>query len=282
MPRADGPPLARLQERLFALITAPESVGKTLAAQGLGPRDLEAIVVGDGRASAVERLDVYANMYFFRIRDVLAEYFPKLAATMGGAGFHDLVTDYLQTHPSGHPSLRHVGQALPAFVASSARAVGRPWLGELAALEWARLDVFDRADVAPLSGEALAALAPEAFGDLGLRLVAASEVVPAPHAVEETWRAIERGGALVEPGLAEPAGPLLVWRRGVAVLHRRLDLVEAAALAGLRGGGCTFGALCAELGRDRPEDDAAGLAAALLGRWLADELLDGDGAVPGT
>jgi hypothetical protein len=263
--------LARLQAQLFRLITAPESVAKALAAEGLGPRDLEAIVVGDARASAVERLDVYANMYFFRIRDVLADYFPKLHGMLGAAAFHDLVTDYLVAHPSVHPSLRNVGHALPAFLAGQA---GRePWLGELAALEWARLDVFDRTDASPLARGALAALAPDAFADLALALVPAHEVVPTQHAVEETWRALEAGTTTVGAPPAAAAGhALLVWRRGVAVHHRPLDGIEGAALACVRAR-CTFGALCAELGRSRPDDEAAALAAGYLARWIADELL---------
>jgi len=58
----------------------------------------------------------------------------------------------------------------------------------------------------------------------------------------------------------------------VTVFHRRLDAPEAAALATVRAG-CTFGELCAELGRDRADDEAAALAAALLARWIADEIL---------
>jgi hypothetical protein len=266
--------LARLQARLFQLITAPEGVEKTLAAEGLGPRALDAIIVGDDRASAVERLDVYANMYFFRIRDVLADYFPKLRGVLGEAAFHDLVTGYLVAHPSRHPSLRNVGRALPAFLAAPAPAAREPWLAELAALEWARLDVFDRADAAPLSREALAALEPAAFATLPLALVPAHEVVPTRHAVEETWRALEAGGPAVVPPAAAADHALLVWRRGVVVHHRPTAGPEAAALAVARDG-CTFGALCAELGRDRPDDEAAGLAAGLLGRWIADELLAG-------
>src|SRR5204863_5350411 len=65
--RADGPRLGELQRRFFELVTAPRSVAEELAARRLPPEHVEAFVSGDARASAVERLDVYANMYFFRI-----------------------------------------------------------------------------------------------------------------------------------------------------------------------------------------------------------------------
>jgi hypothetical protein len=269
---ADVSSLALLQRRFFELVVAPEGVATTMAARGIPRAELEALVVGDARAGAVERLDVYANMYFFRIRDVLRDYFPKLAAVLGEAAFHDLVTDYLVAHPSTHPSLRYVGRALPAFVAKHRRGIDRPWLGELAALEWARLDVFDRADAVVLTREAVARLAPEAFADLALPLVPALEVVRTAHAVEETWREIEAGGAARAPEPAPPGHALLVWRRGVVVHHRPLGLDEIGGLEVLRAGG-SFGKLCEMLGRALEPEEAAGLAAGLLGRWLADELL---------
>jgi hypothetical protein len=250
-----------MQRRFFALISAPASAR---------PADAEAainsMIVGDARASAAERLDVYAGMYFFRIRDVLREYFPKLAALLGEDDFEELAADYLAAHPSTHPSLRYVGRALPGFVVGHAAARERPWLAELAALEWARLDVFDRADVPPLAREALAALPPEAFADLALRAVPACELVPARHAIEETWRSLE------PPPAAPAAHALLVWRRDVTVHHRPLEPDEADTLALVRAG-TTFGALCAHLGERREPADAAQLAAGLLARWLADELL---------
>ena len=113
------------------------------------------MVAGDARLSAVERLDVYATMYFVRIHDVLRDEYARTAAVLGGEAFHDLVTDYLQACPPAHPSLREAGARLPAFLAAHALAADRPWLAELARLERARLEVFDGPDAAPLSIAAL-------------------------------------------------------------------------------------------------------------------------------
>jgi hypothetical protein len=275
---------------MFALITAPEGVEKGLAELGVSREELARVIAGDGRASAIERLDVYANMYFFRILEVLRGYFPRLLAALGDDAFHDLVTDYLLRHPSRHPSLRYVGRHLPAFVRAEGPGRARPWLAELAALEWARLDVFDRADDPLLSREALAALAPEAFAELPLALIGAHELVPARHAIELVWREAGADAAPASGPAAAPSDPplagdgpaLLVWRRGAEVFHRRLPSAEQRALAlvgaGGAGAGVSFGALCAALAADAGSDEeAAGQAAALLGRWLADELLRAPG-----
>lgn len=270
---ADGPALAELQRRFFELVTGPEGVGRELAKRGLPEHALAALIADDAHASAVERLDVYANMYFFRILDVLRADYPKLAAVVGDAAFHDLATGYLQAHPSRHPSLRYVGASLPGFVAAHALSEGRPWLGELAALEWARVDVFDRADADVLAREALAALAPERFAELPLAPVPACALVAAAFAVEDTWRAVEAGAAPEPPAPAADGHAVLVWRRGVVVHHRAVERDERRALELLLPG-TTFGGLCAALGEALgSEQGAAELAARCLAQWLADELL---------
>jgi hypothetical protein len=270
---ANGPALAELQRRFFELVTGPEGVSKEMEARGVPEGELAAIIAGDARASAALRLDVYANMYFFRILDVLRSDYPKLLAVVGDDAFHNLATDYLQSHPSRHPSLRFVGAALPGFVARHALAAARPWLGALAALEWARVDVFDRADALVLTHEALAAIEPEAFAEIALAPVPAAALVPAAWAVEETWRAIEAGQAPRAPAGASAAHAVFVWRRGVTVQHRAVEAPERGGLELLLAR-TTFGALCTALGEELDSEEAAAqLAVQLLGRWLADELL---------
>ena len=134
----DGPGLRRMQEIFWGLITGPEGVRPAvddLVGRGLlEAPGLDGLFVGDDRLTSVERLDIYANMYFFRLLDCLAEDFPKVRAALGPERFHNLVTDYVLRHPSRHPSLRHLGGRLPAFVAAHPIAVERPWLPDLARL----------------------------------------------------------------------------------------------------------------------------------------------------
>ena len=98
--------LAALEADLYDLITAPEGVGKRLAELGRPPADLERTVRPNARLSAVERLDLYANMYFHRLHDVLRDEHPRVHAIAGDVAFHDFVTDYLLAHRPSHPSLR--------------------------------------------------------------------------------------------------------------------------------------------------------------------------------
>ena len=196
-----APTLREVQARLFALITAREGVAESLPAAGLTPADLERWVRSDAKQSAVEQLNLYAGMYFFRIRDVLAELLPaSLSAGGGKHHFHNLVTAYLEEHPSNHPSLRNVGERLPGFLASAGDPE-RPWLAELAALEWARHDLFDGPDAEPLTLERLRSLHPDAFGLLPLR---AHSLPPETRTASRDRRAV----AFARRGFARPAiGP---------------------------------------------------------------------------
>ena len=143
--------LDELQRRLWRLISAPEGVAEALASEpeARAP-SLSDWIVDDAQLGAARRLEVYANAYFARIHECLARDFAALAAAIGEAGFHDLVTAYLIAHPSRHPSLRFIGAALPDYLADAPQAAPFrrrwPWAADLARLEWALGCAFDAAD----------------------------------------------------------------------------------------------------------------------------------------
>jgi hypothetical protein len=262
--------LRALEERFLAVITGRDDAATNLARLGLAPAEAGGWVVDDERAPALERLEVYTDMYFLRLRDALLEDFPKLGAVLGEGDFHDLVVDYLAAHPPDSASLRELGARLPGFLAGHALGRARPWLPDLAALEWARADVFDRADARPLTLGELRALPPERFAGLPLSPVPAHAVCAVAAGVDEVWRRIEDGAPAGEP--SPGASILLVWRQGVVVLHRRVESEEGEVL-GMVLAGTTFGALCERLAEGRTPEAAARAAFEILGRWIAGELV---------
>ena len=254
---AGAGPLRQLQELFHGLVTAPEDIERTLASRRIPRAVVEQAFVGDARLSAVERLDVYAQMYFFRLFDVLVDQFPALAACVGETQFHDLVTDYLVACPPASPNIRDVGQRLAAHLADSDLAEERPWLTELAQLEWAHIELFDGPDAEPLTLADLHGLAPDELARLPLALVPCARVMRCAYRVDRIWERIaERDdetsdGALdneapegdgpeddaIEPPPREPARVLL-WRqwkrprtRFNELRKRGLDEVRAATSA---------------------------------------------------
>jgi hypothetical protein len=262
--------LAEVQARFYALVTARADVAAAVAAGGPeARRSLEEMVAGDARLPATERLQIYADMYFARIRDVLAEEYTKTLAVLGAAGFQDLVADYLEVCRPNHPSLREAGARLPAFLAAHAAATARPWVAALAHLERARLELFDGPDAEVLTLEALRALPPATFAALPLRLVPSHALLETRFDVAALWRAEDP--AAVPPAMAPTT--LIVWRRDGEVFHRLADVEEAAWLPRFVTSAVTFEEVCAALATHRTEEAAAARAFELLGRWASDGLL---------
>ncbi len=238
--------LPRVQEEMLAALTSLEP-----------PEELP-FVAGDDRLDAAGRLEIYRDMYFARMTEVMTATFPKVAARMGEDDFADMTAAFVDAYPSRHPSLRWVGRELATFLAANDQP---EWMCDLARLEWARADVFDVRDQAIVTVAELQALDPTEFAALAVELVDAHRVVEAVTAVDKVWR----GG---EPG----PGPrtMLVWRQGVEVFHRPLEPLEARVLP---AGRLPFAALCERIAEEVGDEGAAQAAFRLLARWAQDELL---------
>lgn len=299
--------LREIQSLFFGLITAPEGVAKTLAAREGnggetgedGAADAEGaegaegaenarrvegrstvaeIFASDERMPAEERLDAYANMYFFRLRDVLAEDFERTAAVLGEARWHNLVTDYLLAHPPTRWSLRWAGEALPGFLREHTYGVWRPWLPDVAALEWARNEAFQAEDAEALSPEALAAVPPEEWPSLRFERLPAAALVESRWDLAAWW---DGGSGAAEEPAALPAGApaeapegqlLVVWRDADDdVQHEALPPADAEAARRLFSG-APFAEVCEACAPEGPDEadaaeEAARKAVELLLKW---------------
>jgi hypothetical protein len=269
--RMAPPALAELQAQLYDLITAPEGVERRLGELGRDARGLASVVRPTARLSAVERVDVYANMYFYRILEVLRDEQAKLLACLGDDGFHNLVTDYLLACRPAHPSLREVGDRLPEYLADHPLARERAWLAELARLERTRLVLHDGPDAEALTLQEIRALGPEGLPARRLRAVPCHARLEDRFTISALWTALEAGESPASPPGESPE-TLLVWRQGLTVHHRLVDDDEAPLLAALREG-ARFDVLCERLLEVIPAEQAAPRAFALLARWIGDGLI---------
>jgi hypothetical protein len=267
-------PLADLQAILYDLITAPEGATARWAEIGRGPSELEAIVKPGSRLSALERVEIYADMYFYRIRDVLRDEYKRVVAILGDDSFHNLVTDYLIACRPSHPSLREAGARLPAFLAEHPLAERHPAAHDLAVLERLHLDLYDGPDIEVLTLDEVRALPPAAISTLHLQAIPGHAVVTSRFTLSASWRALGAGQTL-EP-IDQLPETLLVWRQGLEVNHRPVDVDEGPLLS-MVGAGARLDQLCQRLVDIAPEDRAPERAFQIVGRWLADGLI----AAPG-
>jgi hypothetical protein len=280
------PDLRSVQSLFWRLLSAPEGVSKGAAelhrAGEIESQDLSFLVRPDARLGPVERLDIYADMYFYRLRDCLVEDFPKLAARIGDARFHNLATDYLLAHPSTHFSLRQLGSSLPGFLRTHPLEREFPALADLASLEWARVDVFDDADAAPLSKQELLEAGGSAPEKFAVALIPSARLLRVDAAVLPLWSRLDGGDAAEEDGDRKRSAraeirAARVWRKGFSVLHRSLPADEEQCLRALAAGAATLAQLAELLLEQQPSgtppEQAAQRLALLLDLWASDELL---------
>lgn len=222
---------------------------------------------------AAERLSVYTHAWFARLHEALREDYGALAAALGEEAFHDLVKLYLEAHPPRSRSLRFAGAGLADFLRGPVAGLFErrwPFAADLAALEWALVDVFDAPDEPLLERAALLALAPEQWAGLRLVPVAAHRLLSLDWPVDALRTAWSAEGAL--PAISQAPTCLLVHRFRERVFHRRLDRVEQSAWMRLHAGD-DFSALCGAVADLLGADEGMPRWVALVERWIAEGVL---------
>lgn len=246
--------LAQQQQRFWDLATRAE-----------GARPADECFVGTPALAAAARLDIYADMFLWRQIDSLREDFPKLAALLGDHGSYHAFEDYLAACPSTSPSLNRLGHGLPAFLAGWHGA--RPDLPDLAALEWARNEVFDEADSVPATAALLEGR--EDAAAVRFRFAPALRLLELSHDVVPLWKALDEGRE--EPPAPGPAR-VAVWRKGFLVSHCALAADEAVALRRALDG-APLGEICEAFAE---REDALPAALQAIASWFAEHFIAGE------
>jgi hypothetical protein len=265
--------LKDLQNLLYRLITAPSGVAEGLGTEHALPASgLAAFVDGDERLSAEARVDLYADMYFYRLLEVLKEDYPATLAVLGQVNFHNLITAYLIEHRPSEPSVRGAGKFLPDFLRGYPLGAELGFVADLAMLERALTEVFCAADASLLEASELNALHPELWGAVKMRRIPASAVLRAQWRTAEVLRAVEEKRDWQPP--RRERNRILVWRRNSRVSYRETGSNEAHALAMLART-TTFARVCEILARGLPPDQAPQAIRDTFAHWLAEGLITG-------
>jgi hypothetical protein len=260
------PSLRELQSSFFTSIAHVPGGGSANFDPGL-----VCLVEGRGQLGPEERINIYAQMYYARLLEVLREDFPRVAAILGCEGFGAVIRAYLACHPSTHPSLRHLGRHFAAFLDTQPKVASLPFLGDLARLEWVREEVFDALDAEPLRLEHLQGLSADKWPDLRFQLIPAFQILQSDWPIHELWAAAEEETLDRNCARWEKTA-VRVWRDGFAVYHAKMDATEQVALAGVRAGE-PFAVICAALESVVPAEEAASAMGSLLLRWIEDGIL---------
>lgn len=258
--------LKELQTLLHSAITAAPD-----AARAPHTEVLSGIIRGDDRLSAPERLNIYADAYFYRLLGCLTEDFPATAAVAGEEPFQALIRSYLVHYPPTQPSIFHAGRHLANFIRGHELQQRWPWLAELAGLERTLIEVFHDADATPLTMDEMSKLAPAAWPEFALRTIPALRQLDCAWRVSDVVREVEGGHPPPQP--AHEPTVLLVWRQDTQVYYRDLKAAERNAVA-LAANGTRLADLCEAFASQLAcGEDATDAIGAMLSRWIGDGLL---------
>lgn len=97
------------------------------------------------RLTALERLQIYARCYWYRMIQAVYDDCPGLVALLGEKKFIKLTEAFLAKYPSRSHSLRNVGERLPQFIREAPRltAPDTKLAFDIARFEWAQTVAFD-------------------------------------------------------------------------------------------------------------------------------------------
>ena len=154
------------QETPATLVELQRWMVNAITVHDADDRAIERVLTAGPRLSATDRLGIYRDGYHARLVECLRDDYPVLAETLGDERFEALCHAYVHAHPSRAPSLNAFGRHMEVLCREGKSAeVGpiRVFAAELAALEWALVEVLHAETAAQLEITALQALPPEAW-----------------------------------------------------------------------------------------------------------------------
>jgi hypothetical protein len=200
-----------------------------------------------------DRVEVYREQFRLRHLKNLADDYPTLAWTIGGAeAFASLATEYLVAHPPRTWDLQRLGADMPRFVSAHARWGADESACDAARLDWAFMEIFDAPDAPPFDTSLLASTPEDRWPSARIEPLPALRLVAMQSALHDVREALKLGAETVTPPRAVTR--VAVWRDGACFL--RSTAIEPGAfdlLARLRDGD-PLGPACEDAARAAGED----------------------------
>jgi hypothetical protein len=214
------PSLLELQERMRAAVLKGEVAALLdgVVADHIGP---------------AERFASYRNNYEAGLAEVLAAAFPATSRLAGAANFRWAASRFALAHPPAEPRLLAYGADFPAWLGGFAPAAAKPWLAEVARLEWARNEALFAPDARPLKAEALTGVPPEQVPALRFTLHPSLRLVRSAYPIHDLWLGEAEAAAVLAAGAAQS---VLVLRPAWQVVQLPVARGDAALLAALGAG----------------------------------------------
>jgi hypothetical protein len=227
-------------------------------------------VRADARTSAIERGEIYANMYFYQLLDAIKEDFPATFSVLGEVNFHHLITGYLVEYPPSDPSINEASRHLAEYAGKSSLLLKVPFIADSIRVERAIVEVFLGPDRDPLNTNDPRAVPATKFPSLRIGVHPATRLIHCRWRIDKVLRAVEQEQLVPDP--AQRPAAILVWRTKGTVHHRALDDFERTAFE-MIAAGSELSAVCEAIALKISEDASPRVVQRMLSRWLADGIL---------
>lgn len=247
--------LLELQRRMAEDVMRPLTPDFNMQSTTDDGRSLDKLAEGyikpNSLLTSFDRLEIYNRQYWFRVIGAVAEDYPGLTTLMGDSQFNKLTLAYLRENPSTSFTLRNLGSKLPEWLEAHPELTSRrhDLLVDVARLEWAYIEAFDRASVEPLSEAAIGALTV----DSRLSLQPHLQLLNLRYPVDELILAVHRDRPPTEivsnaasahkahtqqrlPRMRRSAVHLAIHRFDNSVYYRRLDREAFDLLSAIQQG----------------------------------------------
>ncbi|MCB1103476.1 MAG: putative DNA-binding domain-containing protein [Opitutaceae bacterium] len=266
--------LRAFQRLMMQAVTRPLAPGAKSQRRWADGRRAEEVVgsfaKANDRLSALERIEIYNRMYWFRTLDSLQEDLPGLRAVLGERKFARLIETYLTQVPSRSFTLRDLPARLERYIRAHPRLTTphTALAADMAAFEWAQIECFDGGAVPPATPDDLADAPPTRLR-LGLqpqiKLLALRYPVD-DYAIalkrdalrDDASNAVERGGRkTTRRRLTKRPTAARTWlaihRHEGVIYYKRLEAPAYRMLVALRDGKSLARAVAAAGLRVKPE-----------------------------
>ena len=196
---------------------------------------LESIVLPSTSLSSVERLDIYAYMYYARLLEILGEEYPTTRKVLGDDVFWKACRRFVERNPSRHRTLNHLSDRFPLFLSRHPPPGNRRGLAaDVARIERAIEDVYDEARTAPLTAEDFATIDAGEWERIRLRVAPALRILALRFPANDYINAVRAGR---KPSLPRPRRTyVIVYRRDFQVFRREQSVGQFRMLTALARG----------------------------------------------
>ncbi|WP_193367192.1 HvfC/BufC N-terminal domain-containing protein [Pelagibius marinus] len=181
------------------------------------------------------RFDVYRNNMMVSLIEVLEATFPVVQRLVGSDFFKAAAKVYIRQAPPRSPVLLLYGETFGDFLDGFEPAAGVPYLGDVARLEWARVNAYHAADAEPLTIEHLAAVPQAQLAQTHFTLHPSLRLVSSRFPVASLWAATSGADPQAEVDMKR-GEDAAVLRPMLAVDLRLLPPGGHAFMAALAGG----------------------------------------------